>query len=291
MPTIIRTKVLSETLRAGVTLARSMPAHSRARGEWLLCIYNLPISSIHDGLGGGHTDADTPTQAHPSKLRPAHTMPLPGRLEMRRMVQNVIFAWNHYMHQVERLAIYFDNKSNKQYAARVLRPPMARVVLPIGLSLFMMVRAMIVLYGRQATNTAFKRLLLGTEILPVRGRNNLETTILFWSVMHILFVGHGLLQPIVKFSFLAIFVVRPKGAIRPANLDLSAQDYHKLNKWREKAMMLLYVTIVSMAFNVAAVAIIQAFRNRCFDISIVITLFYLVLTFPWTIFICYSEYR
>lgn len=217
-------------------------------------------------------------------------MHFPGCHEIWRMVHQAIYTWDHYMHQVEQLGIYYGSQSNKQHTSRVLRPPRYRVLLTIGMSVFMFVRAMIVLHNKQATDTSFKRMLLGTQLFPDKGRRNLETTLLFWAVMHILFVVHGLFQPIVKFSFLSIFVVRPNGLIKPKNLELSQQDYKKLNNWRKKANMLLYLTLVAMAFYVKGVGLTQAYFNGCFRISIVITLSYLFFTMIWTTFICYSWY-
>lgn len=68
-------------------------------------------------------------------------------------------------------------------------------------------------------DTPWKRLILGTEVLPDEARVNIEITLLCWAVLHVVFMVRGTRKPLTTYKFMAVFAAHPKGNIKPKYLS------------------------------------------------------------------------
>lgn len=211
------------------------------------------------------------------------------------VVKVVLITWlDTFQHQwrgmcraVEANRIYFGGAAHVQVAKQVWSKSfLLHFGLPVSLVFLFGLRAGICLLSfwkfPSWTDSSTKRFWLGTEILPRKGRPNMEMAFFLWSLMYTLCVLVSITKSVARFKFVALLVVDAEANIKPPDLQLDSMLFGKFAKYRSRLLLLLRLIIVNITYCGLVALIVLCLVGGRFARNSLASVFWIVIVTVWT---------
>lgn len=196
--------------------------------------------------------------------------------------------WAKHLAEVESNQVYYKSPHHLEARSRRVRPRWTeKFGVPCFWVLLWFIQSTLVVLGSRRfptlTNTPFKRMLLGIEIIPFEIRKNYGIIIFMIATLSIMGFIYETFCPLARFNFLSILACKPNGRIKPKHLRLEEICFFKFTKLRRLVERVYHIGIVWTTISVSIVWTIRSILCNAFAINWALALFQIVSAYFWVI--------